>query len=130
MFWLNLWSGTKSAAKKSWEAIKKLPHWAMVAFFTLIAVAYWLIQKYASSQRKLKVRTEQVQIEKKFAEAMEEASDKRESERAKIRADFESEKKKLEQVDKEIDEAAKKGPVGIANAWAEYLKGRKNEKSD
>lgn len=124
MFWLNLWKGTKSAASKSWEAIKKLPHWALVSFFTLIAIAWWLLQRYAGSQRKLKVRTEQVKIEKEFAKAMEEASDKRESERAKIREEFESEKKKLDQIDKEIDEAASKGPVGIAKAWAEHLEGK------
>ena len=124
MFWLKVWSGTKSAAKNSWEAIKKLPHWAMVAFFTLIAIAYWVLQQYMASQRKLKVRTEQVKIEKEFGKAMEEASDKRESDRAKLREDFETEKKKLDQIDKEIDEAAKKGPVGIAKAWADYLGGK------
>jgi len=65
-----------------------------------------------------------------LAKALEEASDERESERTRLREEFETEKKKLDQIDKEIDEAASKGPVGIANAWAEYLKGKKNEESD
>lgn len=124
MFWLKAWDWLKTSAVKAWEAIKKLPHWALVSFFTLIAIAWWAVQKYISGQRKLKVRTEQVKIEKQFAKAIEEAADKRESDRVKIREEFEKEKEKLEEVDKEIDEAAKKGPVGIAKAWAEYLEGK------
>ena len=124
MFWLKAWDWLKTSAVKAWEAIKKLPHWALVSFFTLIAIAWWAVQKYISGQRKLKVRTEQVKIEKQFTKAIEEAADKRESDRVKIREEFEKEKEKLEKVDKEIDEAAKKGPVGIAKAWAEYLEGK------
>jgi len=125
MFWLGLWESIKSGSKKAWAAIKKLPHWAMIAFFVLIALVWWIFQQYVGIKRKAAVRTQQLEIEKEYARKVAEIEGNNKVEEERLRNEFEEGKKKLDAVSLEIDEAAKMGPVGIANAWADFLGGNK-----
>ena len=125
MMWLKIWGEIKKFSAKAWEAIKKLPHWAMVTFFALFALLWWVVQKYVAGQQKLKVRAKQVEIERRYSEEINNANVTREKDRRRIKAKFAKEKSELEKEEKKLDEAAKQGPVGIANAWAEYLGGKK-----
>tara|TARA_Y100000310_G_scaffold343665_1_gene452356 strand:+ start:7178 stop:7465 length:288 start_codon:yes stop_codon:yes gene_type:complete len=91
----------------------------MVTFFMLFAFLWWGIQRYTAMKRGLVVRTAQAKIEKEYQEAIRAAAMK--SEVAEIKKKYKSDQEKLNKASQEIDEAAKGGPVGVANAWAEYL---------
>jgi type VI protein secretion system component VasK len=125
MSWLAAWNIVKSISKKCWEDIKKLPHWALIGFFTLIALVWWILQRYLSAQRKLLVSRSQIKLEKKFSDEISKIGNKNVKEKQALRREFKRETKELNNVKKDIDMASKKGPVGIANAWADYLKGKK-----
>tara|TARA_B000000460_G_C21494112_1_gene383066 strand:+ start:481 stop:831 length:351 start_codon:yes stop_codon:yes gene_type:complete len=107
------------------EEARKFPHLALTTTFFAAACLWWLLKKKTATTRIVEVRNEQIAIEKEYTKAMREAVNMQESERKKLTEHYREEIRKLVETDHKIDEAVRRGPVGIASEWAEYLGARK-----
>tara|TARA_B100000131_G_scaffold221323_1_gene212814 strand:- start:9747 stop:10130 length:384 start_codon:yes stop_codon:yes gene_type:complete len=127
MNWVSIWGGIKGFFSKAWEAIKKLPHWAVIAFLLLFAFAWWLIQRSAAQARLTEIQREVANTEKDRAEAITEIHNTSTEEEEAINAEFEERIEELREEERIIMEAASEGPVAVANEWKEFLSGRKEK---
>ena len=121
MFMERLKRTLKALYRSAVEEVRKFPHLALTTSLLVLATLWWLINRQTSTKRIVKIRSEQIDIEREYSKTMKEAVNMHENERKKITDHYQEELKKLSEIDKSIDEASDKGPIGIASAWAEYL---------
>jgi hypothetical protein len=130
MQWASIWLSTKGAFSKAWAAIKKLPHWALVCGFFLVAAVWYFMQRAATSKKLLKVQKKVSLVEKEHADEIAEIGDVSRREEKKIRAAHEEKLKVLKDEEDELKNAEVKGPVAIANEWSEFLLKRKKKNGE
>jgi len=127
MQWAPIWLGIKGFFSKAWEAIKKLPHWALIAFFFLIAVAFTLLKRSSTNKKLLDIQKEVAKVEKEHSEKISEANNLSRREEKKIKEEHEEKIKALKQEEDELNDAEVKGPVAVASEWSKFLLNRKKE---
>ena len=116
-------SSIVSWSTKGWEGIKKLPGWAVVAVFLCLSVIVYLVKHSILQKRRAEVQRNLTDITVEYTVAKTEASTRHESEIEALREQREEVREELEAVEAIIDEAAKKGAVGIAKEWKSFLSG-------
>ena len=130
MFLLKLkaaWSWIASAAETVWNAVKKLPGWAVLVVLLLLAVCWWLYRALSTKTVLSEIQTERVAIETDYKKSVETILNKESEEAIQIREEYEEKNKELDEKEKELFKSISKGPVEIAKEWDLYLRG-KNEK--
>tara|TARA_B100000886_G_scaffold306060_1_gene238190 strand:+ start:3184 stop:3576 length:393 start_codon:yes stop_codon:yes gene_type:complete len=130
MLWVKAaWACVVECSSKSWEAIKKLPGWAVVVALFLFALLFWLLKINALQRRRAEVQENLRKIELDYNEARVEATDDYDETVDDLREARALAKGELNQIEDQIDEANEKGAVAVANEWKEYLfnKGGKDE---
>ena len=122
MSWMKVaWTLTVEWASRAWEAIKKLPGWAVVALLFLGALLVWMLRINALQRRRAEVQETLRLIEMDYNEARVEADDEYDETVDDLREARAIAKGELNQIEDQIDEANEKGAVAVANEWKEYL---------
>lgn len=122
------WTAIKAFLSRAWNAIKQVPHWALIAIMSLLSAAVYFAN--ASSRRKklLQIQKDISNIEKERAEAISSIETESREEEAEISRAYKEKIEVLEQEEKEIKEAEVEGPVAIAEKWTAYLSTKKDKK--
>lgn len=112
-------------APKAWKAIKSLPGWAVVALLTCGALVVHLLKKNVLLKRRTEVQIKLKDITIEHAVATTSAEKRLSDEAARLREERDAKHDELDDIEREIDEASKKGPVALAAEWKNYLSGKK-----
>jgi len=120
-----VWLSIKQAASSSWEAIKKLPGWAVLALLLLLALCWWLVKRATLLKKTAEVAKKIVATETKRDEQVNTAKKIHSEAGDKIKAKFNADIEKLEEERLDLEKEMSKGPAAIANEWKEYLEGLK-----
>ena len=110
--------------KKCWELIKKTPGWVLFGILLLLAVVWHLIGRQARLKKRLAVQKEITNIEVDRAAVRASAEAVSEAEEAAAQEEHDRTMAELKRKEKEIQDAASRGPVAIANEWKEFLTNR------
>ena len=105
--------------------MRRFPHLVLTITLFSGACVWWVLKRKTITKRVIEVRNDQIAIEKEYTKTMREAVNMQESERKKLTEFYREEIRKLRDADQKIDEAVRRGPVGIASEWAEYLGAKK-----
>ena len=125
MIWVKTtWGFIKTWSSKSWEAIKKLPGWAVIALLLLGSLVVHLMKKNALTKRRAEAQKKLGDINIEYMASKVEAETAHTERTKALREERDVRRAELDQIDQEIDEAAKKGPVALASEWKEYLSGK------
>lgn len=112
---------------KVWKAIKQVPHWALIALLSLVAIAVSLLRRNANSSKALSIQKEISNIEKERAETISEINDLTNEEEQKLRRAYEEKLAFLREQENSLNKAEGKGPVAVASEWSDYLLKRKKK---
>ena len=123
--WLSVWSKILDFLKKAWDAIKKLPKWAFLAFLLLFSTCWYLFRRVSLEKRKAELKRKAHDLEIKKNSDLVKARGIHKEAGEKIIEKFEKAKESIEEEEKQLNDAISEGPVGIARAWEEYLGGNK-----
>lgn len=121
------WIGIKLFFSKVWAAIKKLPHWALLALMLLFTTVVSLMRKNAADKKLLEIQKEISDIEKKRAESIAIADTTNREEEKAIRKEYDDKLTELREVEKDLHEAEVSGPVAVAQEWSDYLLKKEKE---
>jgi aminoglycoside phosphotransferase (APT) family kinase protein len=128
MNWLKIWGGVKSFFSSAWVAIKKLPHWAILAFLALFSVVWWLIKRSADQRKLVEIQKKVATTEKARAEAIADVHELSDDEEKVIKEEHDKKLEELKEEEKTIIDAASKGPVAVASEWKDFLLRKKEDK--
>lgn len=120
-----VWILISAWSSKAWEAIKKLPGWAVVAFLIIGAFVVHIMKRNALIKKRAEAERRLSEINIEYMASIAEAEAGQNYRKDWLKKQREEGRAVLEQIDQEIDEAAKKGSVGIASEWKAYLSGGK-----
>jgi len=121
------WIGIKLFFSKVWEAVKKVPHWALLALMLLFTTVVSLMRQNAANKKLLEVQKEISDIEKDRAESIAVADTVNREEEEAIRKEYDEKLTVLREVEKELHEAEVSGPVAVAKEWSDYLLKKEKE---
>ena len=122
MSWL---TPAKEFFARAWNAIKKLPSWAVMAGLLLIAVCVYLFRLVLSANKKAQIQKERYVLETEKEALVQKARSIHREAGGEIEKKYEAKISVLDEEEKELDKEIAAGPVGIANAWKDYLSGVK-----
>ena len=126
MMWMKTtWELIKTWSSASWEAIKKLPGWAVVALLVLGSFVVHLLKRNALTKKRAEAQKKLADINIEYMAAKVEAETAHTERTKALREEREIKRSELDEIDQEIDEASKKGPVALANEWKDYLSGKR-----
>jgi len=111
----------KALLSKAWKAIKRAPHWTLVALLSLGAIIWFLIGKLGDHRKLLFIQGRISDIEKTRAEKTTEANVINIEEEKSIRKKHKHELIYLKKEEKSLLTAEKKGPVAVAGEWSNFL---------
>tara|TARA_Y100000114_G_scaffold157313_1_gene189603 strand:+ start:17860 stop:18249 length:390 start_codon:yes stop_codon:yes gene_type:complete len=128
MDWIKLaWKVVVEWSSKAWEAIKKLPGWAVVALVFCGALVVWLIKQNLLHKRRSEAHENLKNIEIEYRESIVETETTHEVEVEELETKRSEAKAELEEVERQIEKAAEEGPVSLAKEWKSFLLREKND---
>jgi len=119
------WTVLVEWTSKAWEAIKKLPGWAVVALLLCGALVVWLIKQNALARKRSIAQENLKNIELEYREAVVDADATHDAELEALRDVRDTALDELKEVEEEIEAAAEEGPVKLAQQWKSFLARRK-----
>lgn len=126
MFWLKTcWEFIVEWSSKAWEAIKKLPGWAVVVLLMSFAIVAYLMKANRLQKRRAEAELKLKDIQIEYSASKVEAETTNTVEVKALKTKRDEAREELKKVEEQIDEAAKQGPVGLANEWKAFLSGGK-----
>lgn len=126
MVWMkSVWTVIVEWSTKAWDAIKKLPGWAVVAFLMIGAVVIHLIKRNALIKRRAAAQQRLSDINVEYMASKVEAETSHSERSKQLREQRDAGRAELDALDQQIDEAAKKGPAALASEWKDYLSRKK-----
>lgn len=120
-----MWPKVVSFFTKLWELLKKTPGWILLILLGLVAIVWWLMNRQLLLKKKLEIQKNIAEIEKEAASTRATANATHSAEMDAAQETYDKTIQKLKKKEKIIDEAAKKGPVAIAEEWKSFLSGGK-----
>ena len=120
-------TGIKAFFSKLWEAIKKVPHWALIALLLLGSIVYSLLRKSADQKKLLLIQKTISRVEKERAEHVANINETNIEEEKTIKESFDNKLTLLREEEKHLHEAEVEGPVAIAKEWSDFLLKRDKE---
>lgn len=120
--WVKLvWEWLVKWCTKAWDGIKKLPGWAVIAMLACVAVIVYLLKHNLLQRRRAEVTSKLKDITIEYTIAKTEAATRHESEVSSLRDQRNEARKELEDVEDQIEAAAAKGVVGLAQEWKSFM---------
>lgn len=120
-----MWLKVTTFFSKAWELLKKTPGWILLVLLALLATVWWLMNRQILLKKKLQVQKNIADIEAEAVRTRALAEGTHSAEMTAAQDKYDEVKKRLEKKEEELDEAARKGPVAIAEEWKKYLSGAK-----
>ena len=119
MMWLS------TGLKWVWSLLKRTPTAISFVLVFLAALAYYLRRQWSAETLRKNLKTEQLKAEIEYADTLGEREKLTEEKRVELKVKHAERLSDLRFKEKELYEASKEGPVGIAKRWNSYITGSK-----
>lgn len=120
-----MWINVVVFFKKVWEILKRTPGWIILVLLSLVATVWWLLNRQLLLKKRLAVQKNIADIENEATRTRAHANATHSAEMDVAQDKYDEVKASLRAQEQQLNEAAAKGPVAIAEEWKKFLsKGR------